>query len=66
MNKPKQYIVYTQRGEYHHGYNGSLDGALDWAIDCAKTVRGSVKEIWTNGREVEVFNCHKKNHVHAN
>jgi len=60
MNKPKQYIVYTKRGEYHHGYNGSLEGALNWAIDCAKTVRGSVIEVWSNGSEVEVFNCYKK------
>ena len=52
----KQYKVYNKRGEYHHVYNGNLEGALGWAIDCAKTIRGSVKEVHENGKEIEVFN----------
>ncbi len=52
----KKYKVYTRAGEYHHGYNAALDGALAWAIDCAKTVRGSVREVRENGTETEVFN----------
>ena len=52
----KQYKVYTRGGEYHHGYNATLEGALLWAIDCAKTIRGSVKEVHENGKEIEVFN----------
>ena len=64
--KNKQYIVYTPAGEYHHGYNGSLEGALGWAIDCAKTVRGSVKEISSNGKETVIFNCTPQPHVRAN
>ena len=52
----RQYKVYTRNGEYHHAYNASLEGALDWAIQCARTVRGSVKEVLENGDEKEVFN----------
>ena len=55
----KQYKVYTRGGEYHHGYNASLEGALLWAIDCAKTIGGSVRELGENGEEVEVFNSIK-------
>ena len=56
----KQYKVYNKRGEYHHAYNASLQGSLSWAIDCAKSVGGSVKEIYENGKEVEIFNWEKK------
>ena len=52
----KQYKVYTRGGESPHGYNAPLEGALLWAIDCAKTIRGSVKEVHENGKEIEVFN----------
>lgn len=62
----KQYIVYTPAGEYHHGYNGSLEGALGWAIDCAKTVKGLVKEVRSDGKETVVFNCTQKTNVHVN
>ena len=56
----KQYRVYNKRGEYHHGYNGSLKGALSWAIDCAKRVGGSVREVSNSGKEKELFNWTKQ------
>ena len=64
--KNKQYIVYNHAGEYHHGYNASLEGSLGWAIDCAKMVRCSVKQVSTSGKEVVVFDCSPKTNVHAN
>ena len=59
-SKPIKYNVYTRKGEYHHGYSPRLEGSLMWAIDCAKSVGGSVKEIYENGKEVEIFNWEKK------
>ena len=64
--KNKQYIVNNHAGEYHHGYNGSLEGSLGWAIDCAKMVRGSVKEVRIDGKQIVVFDCTQKNNVRAN
>tara|TARA_B100000519_G_scaffold52091_1_gene42681 strand:+ start:8574 stop:8774 length:201 start_codon:yes stop_codon:yes gene_type:complete len=58
-SKPVLYRVYTRKGEYHHAYNASLEGSLLWAIDCAKTVSGSVKEVFEDKTEKEVFNCIK-------
>jgi|TARA_R100000655_G_scaffold49128_2_gene86652 hypothetical protein len=63
--KNKHYIVYNRAGEYHHSYNANLDGALNWAIDCAKTVRGSVKEV-VEDKETVVFDCSPKANVHTN
>ena len=40
------YKVYTRKGEYHHAYSAELKGSRDWAIDCAKAVRGVVKEVY--------------------
>jgi hypothetical protein len=64
--KNKQYIVYNRAGEYHHGYNARLEGALGWAIDCAKTVRGLVKEVSTDGKQTVVFDCSPQSNVRAN
>ena len=64
--KNKQYKVYTAAGEYHHVYNSTLEGALDWAIDCAKIVKGSVREVCNDGKETVVFNCAQKTNVHVN
>tara|TARA_Y100000004_G_C8904522_1_gene408052 strand:- start:94 stop:291 length:198 start_codon:yes stop_codon:yes gene_type:complete len=59
--KPILYRVYTKKGEYHHGYSAELKGSRDWAIDCAKTVRGFVKEVY-EGYETEklIFDYNKK------
>jgi|TARA_R110000824_G_scaffold197377_1_gene380778 hypothetical protein len=54
------YRVYNHKGEYHHGYSPVLKGSLGWAIDCAKTVNGSVKEIFDDETSKEVFSCTKE------
>ena len=59
-NKPVFYRVYNRKGEYHHGYSATLDGSIGWAIDCAKTVNGFVKEVFSDKTEKEIFNCQKK------
>jgi len=45
-SKPILYRVYTNKGEYHHGYSAELKNSRDWAIDCAKSIRGVVKEVY--------------------
>ena len=45
-SKPILYRVYTSKGEYHHGYSAKLKNSRDWAIDCAKAIRGVVKEVY--------------------
>lgn len=60
--KPILYRVYTKKGEYHHGYSAKLDGSRDWAIDCAKTVRGRVTEVYddVNAPEKAIFDYGKQ------
>ena len=56
------YRVYTKKGEYHHGYSAKLEGSRNWAIDCAKTIRGRVTEVYddVDGPEEAIFDCNKK------
>jgi|TARA_R100000664_G_C2745023_1_gene132908 hypothetical protein len=54
------YRVYNRKGQYHHCYSPSLEGALDWAIDCAKVVHGSVREVYPDGEEKEIFSVKEK------
>ena len=59
--KPILYRVYTKKGEYHHGYSAKLKGSRDWAIDCAKAVRGIVKEVYADDdTEKLIFDYGKK------
>tara|TARA_B100001094_G_C17392627_1_gene422016 strand:+ start:241 stop:441 length:201 start_codon:yes stop_codon:yes gene_type:complete len=60
--KPILYRVYTKKGEYHHGYSAKLEGSRNWAIDCAKTVRGRVTEVYDdeNKTEESIFDFNKK------
>ena len=59
-SKATLYRVYNRKGEYHHAYSPSLEGALVWAIACAKTVNGSVREVFEDGTEKEVFTFKKE------
>jgi len=60
-SKPILYRVYTKKGEYHHGYSAKLKGSRDWAIDCAKAVRGIVKEVYADDdTEKLIFDYGKK------
>ena len=56
------YRVYTKKGEYHHGYSAKLEGSRNWAIDCAKTIRGRVAEVYDDidGPEEAIFDYNKK------
>ena len=58
-NKAVLYRVYNRKGEYHHAYSATLKGSLLWAIDCAKTVHGSVKEVYEDKTEKEIFTSKK-------
>ena len=58
-SKPVLYRVYNRKGEYHHAYSATLKGSLLWAIDCAKTVHGSVKEVYEDKTEKEIFTTKK-------
>ena len=56
------YRVYTKKGEYHHGYSAKLAGSRNWAIDCAKTIRGRVTEVYddVDGPEQPIFDYNKR------
>jgi len=60
-SKPILYRIYTKKGDYHHGYSAELKGSRDWAIDCAKAVRGIVKEVYDGDTtEKLIFDFNKK------
>ncbi len=60
--KPILYRVYTNKGDYHHGYSAKLKGSRDWAVDCAKLVKGRVTEVYDDEHETEelIFDFNKK------
>ena len=61
-SKPILYRVYTKKGDYHHGDSAKLEGSRKWAIDCAKTIRGRVTEVYddVDGPEESIFDFNKK------